>query len=164
MSCNTSSKSREISLKRAEELHSRIEDYLKVKDHIPKGASEKQLKTSLEKKEKMLKMFNATEEDWKSWQWQLKSRISDVDVLKEIIRLSEKEIEDIRKVGEKFRWSVSPYYASLIDDDNKYCPVKLMSIPSGVEIEDLEGDSDPMGEEFTNCRVHYKTLPRSLDY
>ncbi len=150
MDCNTNPKSREISLQRAEELHARIEDYLEVKDSIPKGTSEKQLKSAKAKKNKMLKMFDATEEDWNSWQWQLKNRISDVDVLKEIIYLSDKEVEDIRNVGKQFRWSISPYYATLIDDDNKYCPIKLMSIPTGVEIEDLEGDADPMGEEFTN--------------
>src|SRR5699024_5638018 len=54
-----------------------------------------------------------------------------------------------KNVGQKYRWGISPYYLSLIDDDNKFDPVKLQSIPTKFELTN-EGDSDPMSEEFTN--------------
>ncbi len=142
--------SREISLRRAEVLKFRIEDYLSVKDSIPKGLSQAQEMKKLEKKKKILTMLSATEEDWNQWQWQLKNRISDVELLSSIVSLTDQEIEAIKKVQKKFRWSISPYYLSLIDDDNPYCPIKLMSIPTRLELTQKLGKIDPMAEEYTN--------------
>lgn len=150
MNNTTLSKSRQISLERAAELKSRINDYLEIKETIPNGLSpERQVKID-EKRKLILKMFNATEEDWNDWKWQLSNRISDAETLSKVIKLTDSEIKQIKEVGSKFRWSISPYYTSLIDDDNKYCPIKLMAIPNVVEIQTEEGDTDPMGEEFTN--------------
>ncbi|KAB3535900.1 glutamate 2,3-aminomutase [Alkaliphilus pronyensis] len=146
----TSTDSREISIERAAQLKSRIQDYLDIKDKIPKGLSQQQQIKIDEQKRKILSLLNATEEDWKDWKWQLKNRISDVDFLTQVIELSDKEIKSIKKVQKNFRWSISPYYLSLIDSSNKYCPIKLMSVPSGIEIEKKLGKKDPMGEEFTN--------------
>ncbi|MCC5911136.1 MAG: glutamate 2,3-aminomutase [Clostridiaceae bacterium] len=148
MECLGHKNSRDISLERAQQLKSRIEDYLSVKDTIPTGLNRQN--EIQEKKNKILTLFNATEENWKDWKWQLTNRISDADTLAQIIKLDEKELEGIKKVGSEFRWSISPYYATLIDDNNKYCPIKLMSIPHIYEIEHNKGDEDPMGEEFTN--------------
>ncbi|MDR5658279.1 glutamate 2,3-aminomutase [Serpentinicella sp. ANB-PHB4] len=144
------SKGRQISLERAKQLKSRIDDYLKIKDSIPSGLSLESKKRIGDKKKLILDLFNATEDDWNNWKWQLSNRISDPDTLAKIIKLTDKELEDIKNVGSKFRWSISPYYASLIDDKNRYCPIKLMSLPNIVEIQTDEGDQDPMGEEFTN--------------
>ncbi|KNF08398.1 glutamate 2,3-aminomutase [Gottschalkia purinilytica] len=140
---------RKISLQRADELKSRIKDYLSIKDSIPKGLSKAQEKKIQDKKEKILSILNATEEDWKNWKWQLSNRISDVDLLSKIIKLSDKEIDSIKKVQEKYRWSISPYYLALIDDDNELDPIKLQSIPTNLELIE-EGKKDPMGEEYTN--------------
>lgn len=140
---------KEISLNRAKELKSRIDDYLNIKDFIPRGTSEEQEKKILRKKEKILYLLHGTEEDWKDYQWQLSNRISDVDLLSQIISLDDREIESIKKAEQKYRWSVSPYYLSLIDDSNKYDPVKLQALPSELELIGT-GEADPMAEEFTN--------------
>lgn len=139
---------REISLKRAKELKSSIDDYLQIKDTLKKGTSAEQKKKIIVKKDSILSYFNVTEDDWKDWKWQLKNRITDVNTLLKLIDLDDTEIENIKKVGEKYRWAISPYYLSLIDED-KFNPVKLQSIPTGLELVE-EGDADPMGEEFTN--------------
>jgi len=148
LECLNKVNSREISLSRAHELKSQIEDYLILKDKISIGLTrQKQIQ---EKKSILLKVLNGTEDNWNDWKWQLANRISDVDLLSKIVKLDQKEIDAIKKVGEEFRWSISPYYASLIDDDNKLCPVRLMSIPLGLEVSSQKGDVDPMSEEFTN--------------
>ncbi|MFD3158228.1 glutamate 2,3-aminomutase [Haloimpatiens sp. FM7330] len=141
--------SREISLERAETLKSRIEDYTKIKDTIPRGMSENQKEKINSKKQLILKLFNATNEDWKNWKWQLKNRISDVETLSKIVKLNDDELNAVKEVGQNYRWSISPYYASLIDDD-KFNPVKLQSVPTKLELLDEQGNADPMAEEFTN--------------
>ncbi|SCG84282.1 lysine 2,3-aminomutase [Proteiniborus sp. DW1] len=144
----TLNRKKQISLKRAEELKSKIQDYLDIKDSIPVG-----LNLSEEYKEaklKILGLLNGTDEDWNDYRWQLTNRISDVDTLSKIINLSEKEKSNIRKIGEKYRWAISPYYASLIDKDDKYDPIRLLCIPSIMEVMESSGDADPMAEEYTN--------------
>lgn len=137
-----------ISLERASELKARIEDYIKIKDTIPTGIkNEESIKY---RKRKILEVLNAKAEDWDDYKWQLSNRITDVDMLSKILNLTEKEVENIKNVQSKFRWAISPYYLSLIDPNNPYDAIKLMSIPSSVELDESISDLDPMGEEFTN--------------
>lgn len=139
---------RKISLQRAEQLKTRITDYLTAKPNIPKGL-EKQAEIK-KRQEKIMHVLNASEEDWNDWHWQLKKRIRDVETLCKFLDLSELEIADIKRVSKEFRWAISPYYLSLIDPQNPLDPIKLMSIPCHLELEDMVLDLDPMGEEFTN--------------
>lgn len=135
-------------LNRAEELKSKIEDYTKIKDTIPNGLSNTVEAKIEEKKQKILSLLKGTEADWNDWQWHIRNRIQDIDLLSQIVKLDDSEITSIKKVQEKFRWGISPYYASLMDD-NKLNPVRIQSIPTILEL-NQHGYIDPMGEEFTN--------------
>ena len=142
---------RDVSIKRAEVLKSRIRDYTEASKTILTG---KDRKEEIKKnKNKILNYFGATEEDWNDWKWQITHRISDIDVLKEFINLSDEEIKNIKEVGSKYRWSISPYYVSLMDVDNQYGPIRMQSIPSHNELLE-EGEADPMSEEFTSPVEH----------
>lgn len=141
-------KNTEISLKRAEQLKSRIDDYTQIKKGIPKGLE--QVSNIEKRKTHILNVLGASESDWNDYKWQLSNRISNVDTLSKILKLTEKEINQIKEVESKFRWAISPYYLSLIDPDNMFDAIKLMSIPSYIELQDNVADLDPMGEEFTN--------------
>ena len=139
---------REISLQRAQELKSRIEDYLEVRKTIPKGL---EMQEELQqRKQTILNVLGGTEEDWRDYKWQLKNRIKDVDTLTKIINLTDDEKKAVKEVGENFRWSISPYYLSLIDPDKTFDPIKLMAMPSFMELEDTYTNLDPMNEEHTN--------------
>jgi glutamate 2,3-aminomutase len=139
---------RKVALERAEELKGKIQDYIAIRDSIPRGLSPMQERKIEDKKKKILDMFNASEDDWNNWKWQVKNRISDVRVLLQIVELNEIEIENIRKVEKKYRWGISPYYAALIDE-NRLNPARLQCVPTLLELND-EGSSDPMAEEYTN--------------
>lgn len=139
---------REVSLSRAEELKSSITEYLSARETIKKG---RELTEILQKrKQKILLVLGGTEEDWKDWKWQMNRRIKDVDTLSKIIRMDERKIEQIREVEGIYRWSITPYYVSLIDEEDPACPILRMFIPSIEEITDNTGTLDPMHEEYTN--------------
>ncbi len=142
------SKKQQVSIKRAEELKGRIEDFLEARERIPKGMDLEE--EFIKRKSKILEVLDATEENWNDYQWQLTHRITDVETLSKIICLSETEKIRIKKVEKKFRWAVSPYYLSLADPDDRYDPIRLLSIPTYKELDDSCMDLDPMGEEFTN--------------
>ncbi|MBF8983887.1 glutamate 2,3-aminomutase [Lutibacter sp. B2] len=139
---------RDVSLERAAELKSRITDYLEARESIVRGIDiEDQIS---KRRANLLEFFGATAEDWNSYDWQIKNRISTVETLEKFINLTDEEKEAIRNVGKEYRWALTPYYLSLINPDDRYDAVRLLSIPTGVEILDTEGVADPMGEETTN--------------
>ncbi|MBA4697965.1 MAG: KamA family radical SAM protein [Ruminococcus sp.] len=100
-------------------------------------------------KELLLNYFGATENDWESWTWQLKNRITNAEQLKELFDIPQYEYEQIRKVGNKFRFAITPYYLSLIKSFNTNDPVYLQSIPQSEELYDI-GEADPMNELNNN--------------
>ncbi|ACB85340.1 glutamate 2,3-aminomutase [Natranaerobius thermophilus] len=139
---------RTISNKRAQELKDSIQDFLEAREHIVTG--EKISDELARRRSLILELFNASEQDWSDWKWQLQNRISDVETLEKILNLTESERQEIEQVGKDYRWAVSPYYASLMDPDDPECPVRKQSIPSAQEVKDKAGVTDPMAEEFTN--------------
>ena len=93
-------------LKRPKNSKGSIADYLQVQGQIETGF--RMAERSKKNKEIILKYFNASEEDWNNWVWQMKHRISDVDTLINFINLSGQEIEELRKVSKLFRWALIP--------------------------------------------------------
>lgn len=140
---------RKKSLERAAELKLSIQDYLDIKDQIKTGIDEKD---KIKERQRIIKdFFKATDDDWNSWQWQIKNRINDAEILREFIDIPEEERKAIDEVGKTFRWGISPYYLSLINpkmgvDD----PIYLQSIPTKMELIVDSGDDDPMLERETN--------------
>jgi KamA family protein len=144
----TKEEKRQISLRRAVELKSRITDYLEVRDTIPCGLERQD---ALRKnKEKILNLLGGKEEDWDNWKWQMANRITTVDALAKIVPLSTKEQGQIKEVGKRYRWAISPYYASLMLGESPGDPVRLQAVPSYEELVPGSGKEDPMAEEFTS--------------
>lgn len=137
-----------ISLERAGVLKEDADSYLKIRKTIPKGL-EMQDEFNVSKKI-LLEHFKATEEDWNDWQWQLDHLIKDVNILKLILDLNEEDILVYTELSQKYRWAVSPYYASLMNSKDRYGPVRLMGLPTMAEMAFETGELDPMGEEYTN--------------
>ena len=133
---------RKVALARSAEVKALIAEFLKVKDKIPTGL--KLEKEYTKAKKRILKVLGGSEKDWGNYKWHLKNRIENVDTLGKIVRLSRKEINEIRKTGEQYRWGISPYYASLIDPADSNCPVRKQAIPSVKEHLDTSEIKDPM--------------------
>ena len=104
---------------------------------------------SSNQKEIIMKLLNATSSDWNAWHWQLKNRINSPEQLKRIFNLSEIETEKIRKVNSKYRFSITPYYLSLIRSFEDTDPIYLQSIPQDKELLGI-GELDPTNENGTN--------------
>ncbi len=140
---------RRISLERAGELYSEIEDFLQFKDVFLRETEEKRDIISKKHKEELMSYFDAGEEEWKDWHWQLRNRISSVSVLQKFINLSDKEVKMFEDISKKYRWATTPYYLSLMDYEDMSYPINRMALPTAEE-NDLSGELDPMSEEYTN--------------
>ena len=134
---------------RSNELDKIAIDDLKHKSKVRTGFSEFSRKLYADTKNKILKELNATEKDWNDPKWQLRNRINDVDEISKYVDLSKEEYRNIKKVSEKYRFAITPYYFSLIDINNPNCPIRLQSFPNIKEFEGF-GELDPMKEEQSN--------------
>ena len=86
--------------------------------------------------------------EWLDWSWQYENRITSVDMLAEIISLSEKEKRDILRCLDGFRMAITPYLASLMDPEDPRCPIRMQFVPSINETRVLPWEGkDPLGEE-----------------
>ena len=104
----------------------------------------------LKRKQEILDILEAKEENWNDWHWQLRNRVKNVENLCRFFKLTENEIEGIKSVSEVYRWAISPYYMSLIDPNDKFDPIRLLAVPCKLELQEFNESLDPMAEEYTN--------------
>ena len=139
---------RQYALHRAAELKQMVTPYLEQTNTIPTGFSHSEMYEA--RRAKILNYFDATLEDWDNWHWQMTHRISDPHVLSLLLPLTAEQRVEIERVGKTFRWAVSPYYLSLMDDNDPFDPIRLQGLPTHAELFDDFGEEDPMGEGITS--------------
>ena len=103
-------------------------------------------------KSHILSVLNGSNSDWNNWKWQIKNRITNVDTLGRILKLSTTRKQQIEKTGKLYRWAISPYYLSLVTEEYEENPIFKMAVP---DIRELlpGGSADPMAKN---------TIPASL--
>lgn len=93
--------------------------------------------------------FNTNEYQWNDWTWQLKNRINSIDQLNDIFHLSSSQYTKIGEVSKRYRFAITPYYLSLINNFDEKDPIYLQCIPQYQELS-CHGKIDPMDEINTN--------------
>ena len=90
----------------------------------------------------------AGDAEWRDWRWQQRHALRTADDLERVVRLSDAERRGLARTAGLFRLGVTPYYASLIDPDHPFCPVRMQAIPVSSEADPAPGDlADPLGED-----------------
>lgn len=91
---------------------------------------------------------DVTQEDWDSWQWQVRNRVTNVEQLKAVLPLTEQEEEAITHSLGILRMAITPYYLSLIDPNDPEDPVRKQAIPTVRETHVAPADLlDPLHED-----------------
>ncbi|KFZ27486.1 MAG: L-lysine 2,3-aminomutase [Candidatus Izimaplasma bacterium HR2] len=89
-----------------------------------------------------------TDEDWNSWHWQVKNRLTSVEDLKKYFNLEQSELDSVGSVLNQFRMAITPYYFTLINPDNMKDPVRLQAVPALDELYVGKHDlDDPLHED-----------------
>lgn len=85
---------------------------------------------------------------WNDAKWQLQNRITTVEQLSSILRLSEEEKHAFSYNKGKLPFAVTPYYASLLDRNDPLHPLRRAVVPVASELFCTEGESnDPLHED-----------------
>lgn len=92
--------------------------------------------------------YSAKYSGWDDWKWQFSHRITTADALSKYLPLTADEKNDIDEVLRTFRMAITPYYASLIDQNNPSDPIRMQCVPSIKELAPCGDDmADPLNEE-----------------
>jgi lysine 2,3-aminomutase len=86
-------------------------------------------------------------EKWNDWRWQLAHRLNTVDELSQVIHLTPEETAGL-SAPQHFRVDITPYFASLMDPDDRMCPIRRQVIPTAQEMVPFTAEmSDSLAEE-----------------
>jgi len=118
--------------------------------HINSGVEEEEEPPSKRSSLSIKEIFfsQVPEKDWNDWKWQFRNRITTVEELVKFIPLSSKEQAQLKLVISKYPFSVTPYYLSLINPEDKNDPIRKQAIPCFEEITMADmGEEDPLEEK-----------------
>ncbi len=84
--------------------------------------------------------------DWADWTWQMRHRVRSAEDLARWVRPHDDERKAIDLLAQRFRFVITPYYASLMDPDDPACPIRRQVVPRTAELGDPHGVADPLDE------------------
>ena len=92
-------------------------------------------------------MTNAAQAEWDDWRWQMRHRLRTAEDLERFVHPTPGEREAIEQTADVFRWTITPYYASLMHPTDPACPVRRQVVPHAGEMApDIVGVADPLDE------------------
>jgi lysine 2,3-aminomutase len=78
---------------------------------------------------------DASEADWADWCWQFRRRAITLEELRRVIAVTPDEAQALQDPARRFRFALTPHYATLIDPDDPDCPMRRQAIPTTREFE-----------------------------
>jgi lysine 2,3-aminomutase len=88
------------------------------------------------------------DQDWNDWRWQLRHRITSLEALETLLKLTPEEREGVVLAGHNLALAITPYFFNLIDRDNPDCPIRRQVIPRIEETVTAPWEMvDPCGED-----------------
>ncbi|MBM4036987.1 MAG: KamA family radical SAM protein [Planctomycetes bacterium] len=100
----------------------------------------------------------ATNAEWCDWTWQVRNRITDLEGIERVLRLSDAECNALARPDHLLPAAITPYYMSLLDPDDAAQPLRRTIIPNEAELVRSPGEEgDPLGEDNQSpveCLVH----------
>ena len=107
-------------------------------------------KSALKRRDAFRKRFfpGSSEQDWNSWFWQVKNRITGLERLSAMLDLSRDEVAAFGKATPKLPLSITPYFMSLIDPHDPRQALRRTAVPTVDEMVVSPGESeDPLNED-----------------
>lgn len=88
---------------------------------------------------------------WDDWRWQQANRLRRVEHFEKSLGLTPDEFAAFQACDDAFHVAVTPYYASLIEEGNPLCPIRLQALPRREELLRYDFElEDPLGEDAVN--------------
>jgi len=119
---------------RSADLSRMVRNMEKFTKRYPSGLDEDAKRRRYKNKLRILRHFDATDNEWNNWLWQLRHIIRDAGTLSRLIKLTDKNLEAVRLARKhKIPFGITPYYLSLMDYEpgqGRDAAIRAQVIPS----------------------------------
>lgn len=108
---------------------------------------------------------NVSLQQWNDWHWQVRNQITTVEELEKWISLTVEEKRAIQFSQGRYRFSITPYWVSLMDSNDFLCPIRRQAIPLDEEFRTFAYESidfNPQTVKIANGRLHHLYPDRAL--
>jgi lysine 2,3-aminomutase len=143
----------------ASAANERVDRYLRSKDEVAPSGIELWDRV-LENQARIKSALSMSDDDWNSFQGQIRHAVSSVDTLARLIDLPPEATESIKQVTRDFRMRLTPYYTSLIMPGITNDPVMLQSVPTLEMIENGGVEIPPVAADHSPARLIDQFYPR----
>jgi lysine 2,3-aminomutase len=93
--------------------------------------------------------------DWEDWRWQMRNRITKLEQISQVVNLTKEEEEGIKNAKGHMAMAVTPYWATLLDPEDRNCPIRRQCIPTQNEFHISPYEmADPCGEDSDSPAAH----------
>jgi KamA family protein len=142
-----------------DEAITRVDDYLKR--HPVEAPSGIELWDRIrENIRRIQSVLNISDSDWNSYSGQIRNCIDSVDKLGKVLDLPSYVLDDIRRVTQKYRMRLTPYYAALIRPGKINDPVLIQSVPTGEMVDNVGIEIPPVAADHSPARLIDQFYPR----
>lgn len=86
-------------------------------------------------------------QDWQDWHWQFKNRITRPETPGLFCAKTAAQLDLLKQTATVYPLAITPYYFSLIQQDNKNDPIRKQCFPDPREIIYTESPEDPLEED-----------------
>ncbi|WP_228721428.1 KamA family radical SAM protein [Desulfosediminicola ganghwensis] len=143
----------------ASTANSRVEEYLAKKDtEAPSGIE--LWETIEENRKKIQSELGMSDDDWNSFNGQIRYAIDSVETLAKLIDLPADVLESIANVTKTYRMRLTPYYTSLIMPGAINDPIMLQSVPTGEMVQNAGIEIPPVAADHSPARLVDQFYPR----
>jgi lysine 2,3-aminomutase len=97
--------------------------------------------------ESVPRFFKTSDQNWQDWRWQFKNRITRPETSGLVSNKSAAELENLKQTTTAYPLAITPYYFSLINQDNENDPIKRQCFPDPREILHTCSPEDPLEED-----------------
>jgi lysine 2,3-aminomutase len=90
----------------------------------------------------------AADREWNDWRWQMRHRITSIEELVRVLWLSPDELDAVGRHSGPLPLALTPYYASLLSEQDASQPLRRTVVPAGGEYLRSPGEAeDPLAED-----------------
>jgi len=143
----------------ASTANARVEEYLQKKDIEAPSGIEK-WEQILENQLRIKRELKMSDEDWNSFQGQIRNAVDSTEKLATLIDLPKETLADVVRVTKSYRMRLTPYYTSLIMPGVVNDPIMLQSIPTGEMIDNAGIEIPPVAADHSPARLIDQFYPR----
>lgn len=101
-------------------------DGLSVAAEPPNSSTARKISTDIAE---YIEYPDSRPESWYDWKWQLKNRITSLEAIRDLLPLTRREEEGIKRAQGRLAMAITPYFFSLIDRQDPKCPIRKQAVP-----------------------------------